>query len=60
MIDGCSRLCCALTALTTKLPYTAYKLLFEPFIYSYGMPDQLITDHGTEWAVISFVCQATQ
>lgn len=29
--------------------------LYLPFVNAYGVPDQLITDKGTEWCVVVFV-----
>ena len=55
MIDGHSRLCGSLVALTTKLPYVVYSMVYLPFVAAHGIPDQLITDKGTEWSLIVFV-----
>ena len=48
--------CGILIALTTKLPYVSYMQLFLPWLMAYGIPDTLITDYGTEWVAIVFVC----
>ena len=60
MIDGDSRMCLALTALTNKLPYTLYSSVFLPFANTWGLPDQLITDQGPEFMLIAFVCLLVQ
>lgn len=56
IVDGCSRCVCTLTALTDKLPITIYTALWMVFVAAHGFPDQLITDHGTEWLVVAFIC----
>jgi hypothetical protein len=34
--------------------------IFLPFVATYGFPEQLITDRGAEWMLISFVCHLIQ
>jgi hypothetical protein len=45
-----------LVALVDKLPVTIYDKLFAPAANSHGLPDQLITDKGSEWCVAAFAC----
>ena len=55
LIDGDSRLACSLVALTCKLPFIVYTCVYLPFILAYGLPEQLLTDKGTEWSICAFV-----
>ena len=56
LIDGDSRKALRLVALVDKLPVTIYDKLFAPAADRYGLPDQLITDKGSEWCVAAFAC----
>lgn len=56
LIDGCTRKVLHLSVTTDKLPTTVYRELFEPAAEQFGLPDQLITDKGSEWCVAAFVC----
>jgi hypothetical protein len=56
LIDGDSRKALRLVALVDKLPVTIYDKLFAPAANSHGLPDQLITDKGSEWCVAAFAC----
>ena len=33
-----------------------YEQLFAPMVAEEGLPDQLLTDKGTEWCIMAFVC----
>ena len=60
VVDGDSRMVLALAAFNNKLPITIYLYLFLPFIALYGFADQVITDKGPEFKMVSFVCLAVQ
>ena len=55
-IDGCTRFAVRLVALTDKLPATLFNKLFVPTVHTFGLPDQLITDKGSEWCIMAFAC----
>jgi hypothetical protein len=55
VIDGCSRLCLSLQAVTDKLARTAYINVLLPALEEYEIvPDQLNTDKGREWDVCAY------
>eukprot|EP00964_Phaeocystis_antarctica_P132323 scaffold96387_cov78-Phaeocystis_antarctica.AAC.3 len=55
IIDGSSRLCVSLEAVTDKLARTAYTEVLLPALEEYNIvPDQLNTDKGREWDVCAF------
>ena len=56
MLDGASRMVLSLEALSDKLPVTIYDRVFAPAMARFGLPDQLITDKGSEWRVAAFAC----
>jgi hypothetical protein len=56
IIDGDSRTALILTAHTNKMPVTIYEELFLPCAREHGLPDQLVTDKGTEWYIAAFAC----
>ena len=60
IIDGDSRMVLSLVAMQTKSAYWVYKLVLLPFLYIWGFPDQLVTDHGEEWCLSAFVCLFVQ
>ena len=60
MIDGDSRMCLALRAIRTKIPFVIYMTVFLPCVLAFGCPDQLVTDKGPEWDIAAFVQLAMQ
>jgi len=60
IVDGDSRMCCALTALTNKLPITIYLFVLLGFLHEFGYPNQLVTDRGNEFRLCAFACMAVQ
>ena len=68
IIDGSSRMCLSLRAVTDKLPLTAYTQVLLPALEEHNIvPDQLNTDKGREWDVCAFavlllarICPAAQ
>ena len=58
IVDGDSRMCCALTALTNKLPITIYLFVMLGFLHEFGYPNQLVTDRGNEFRLCAFACMA--
>ena len=52
MIDGDSRMCLALRAIRTKIPFVIYTTVFLPCVLAFGCPDQLITDKGHFWKLL--------
>ena len=57
-MDGrsCAVLC--LRAITDKLMLTIFKGLV-PMFQQHGMPDQLLTDKGSEFRLVAFACHLT-
>mmetsp|Transcript_35138 Transcript_35138/g.112933 ORF Transcript_35138/g.112933 Transcript_35138/m.112933 type:complete len:218 (+) Transcript_35138:888-1541(+) len=53
-VDGCTRKAVSLVALVDKLPVTEYEQFFEPMARVHGLPDQIVSDKGYEWAIIAF------
>lgn len=60
IIDGDSRMCLSLVALTNKLTLTVYNEVFLPFVRAWGFPDQLVTDQGPEFHLAAFACHAVK
>ena len=54
LVDGDSRFVLNLVALSTKLAIVSLLYLWLPAVLTWGLPDQLVTDKGTEWDVIVF------
>ena len=55
-LDGCTRKVVSLVALTDKMPVTIYEQMLVPIALEFGLPDQLLSDKGSEWAVCAFTC----
>jgi hypothetical protein len=60
LIDGCSRYVFSLTCHTTKIPLEVVDAIFVPHVAVHGFPEQLVTDKGAEWLVVSFICNVMQ
>jgi len=53
-LDGCSRRVLGLCALTNKMPITVYEDACLPVLREHGMPDQMVTDKGSEFQICAF------
>ena len=56
-IDGYSRKLVGLVTMPRKNPITIYNTLFQPVLQQHGLWDQVRTDHGTEFVLVSTIQQ---
>ena len=56
-VDGYSRKIVGFATMPRKNPITIYREVYRPLLFSHGIWNQLRTDHGTEFALVSTVQQ---